>query len=154
MLCLRAAEVDIHHFAHLGIGHRGIDTAVDDRGECISAALCRHIALAYVHPGGQQCSCQTLTCLLIQGCQLLRDRLVFRCLEEETDGIQTDRVHYAVHAYTGAEVHAACLFVLRLHIGFHFLRSRDIQHGLPDRSVESDMTAGIDMERHDRVHFG
>ena len=131
MLGLAAADVDVHYLAQFGIGHGGIDTAVDDGREGISFPLRRHIALAYIHARGEERGSQAFTRLFVHGLQFLRDDFIVRRFEEETDALETDRVEYAVHAHTGEEIDTARLLVLGLDIGFHLLRGGDIEACLP-----------------------
>ena len=125
MLGLSATEIDIDELAEFGVGECGVDTAVDDRRECISVSLCGDVTLTDVHTGSEECSSESFACVLVDGSQLLGDRLIVGCFKEEPDALKAYRVQDAVDTHTGGEVHASGLFALRLDVRFDFLRSRD-----------------------------
>ena len=150
---LTAADIDIHQFASLGISHRSVDTAVDDTRQRIAVIFGSYVTLTHVHSRCEQHRRHLFPFVLIQRCQFFRHRLVGRCLQEETYMSQIDRVQNAFDPHTGGKIHRAHVFPFRLHVCFHFLRSRHIEHRLTKRSLESDMTTGINMERHDGVYL-
>ena len=154
MLTLTATEIDIDELTHLGVCHRGIYTAVDDRREGIAGAFGGFVTLADIHAGSQQCGRKSLACLFVHGCQFACNLLIVRRLEEETDTTQAYRVQFAIDPHTGGEIDPSCLIIAGLHIGFHLLRGRDVELCLPQRSLEEHVATGIDMERHDRIGLG
>ena len=124
MLGLTAADVNVHEFAHFGVRHSGIDTAVDNGGECVAFPLSCHVAFTYIHSRSEKGCRQPLACIFIHGSQFVGNSLVFGSFKEETDGIQVQRINYAVDAYTGSEIHTAGFFALRLYVRFYLLGCR------------------------------
>ena len=87
---LSATDVYIHEFAHFGVSHRGIQSAVDDRRQGISRALCSYVAFAYVHTRSQQRCRQTFTRIFVDGFELTCYGFVVGRFEEESDTTYTN----------------------------------------------------------------
>ena len=88
MVTLSATDIDVHELTHFGVRHRGIETAIDDRGEGITFPIGRRITLTDIHTGSEQGGRESFARILIDGFQFARNRLVFRRFEEETDALQ------------------------------------------------------------------
>ena len=154
MFLLSAADIHVDEVPHLGIGQGGINSAFDDAGQGISALLCRHIALAHIHTGGQQGRCNSGAGFLVQGGQFVGDGLVIGRFQEKADGVETQRIQLAFHPHARIEDHAAAIFALRLHIALHLLGGGDAHHSLAQRTVEGNIAFRIHFEGHHRIEFG
>ena len=113
-----------------------------------------HVAVAHIHSGGQQGGSDSCARVFIHRGEFLLDGFVVQRFEEETDGVQTQRVQHSLDADARIENDTAGFLPFRLHVRFHQLRGGDVQQRLSQGTPEADVAYRIYLEGHHGIQIG